>query len=101
MVDFLVILILGLYVLLAVVLLFKYAKSRTSGFLWLFLAVVIWPLAFDLLHTFLPTPLTADMSFGETVITYRFLNKLIGLVLVLVAAIKLHGVRDTRSIPAA
>jgi len=73
----------------------KYLSTRDSGFIWLGVAIVIWPRAEAILRSFL-TKLAMTHSFGGytpgTVVTIFSVSLLIvGLVLQLVAVLYLHG----------
>lgn len=81
------------YLALAAILAFKYSRTRDVGFIWLGVAVIIWPLASSLFEddlirhfvTFLGEPVTI----GSFVTSLNLVRNLIGVALLLVAALYL------------
>jgi hypothetical protein len=84
----------ALYVALAVVLMRKYLRTRDAGFIWLGVAVVLWPLASRLLDPVLVDRIinshsNAQMTVGEIVTLVRSIQQLIGIGLLLIAVLYL------------
>jgi hypothetical protein len=109
-----------LYLAVAVVLVRKYLRTRDIGFVWLGVAVLIWPLVSGLLgrgesvlglHAssghgdgFFPFSLVSSgqISVGDLFTSVHLLLNLIGIGLLLVAVIYLSRARsDSKSLPVA
>ena len=91
-----------LHIAIAIILFRKFLKTRDVGFIWLGVAVVIWPLVSRLLeHVFIdrlarhqlvgfyPFSLHGQMSLGNLVASLALLQQLIGICLLLVAVLYL------------
>jgi hypothetical protein len=98
----------ALHIAIAVVLVRKYIRTRDAGFIWLGIAVVIWPVLSRLLdggeRVFIdrviqhqpvglyPFSLVerGDMTMGQLVLAFSVGEQLIGIVLLLVAVLYLY-----------
>jgi hypothetical protein len=108
-----------LHFVIAIVLVRKYLRTRDVGFVWLGLAVVIWPLVSRLLELgerslidrighhrvvgFYPFSLVEDgqMTLGSLVLSLGIFHQLIGIGLLLVAVLYLSKTKNTRDLPTA
>jgi hypothetical protein len=115
----LAVLALLLHVAIAIVLIAKYRRTRDIGFLWLGIAVVVWPLvsrvldfgvrtAVDRLVSkqpvgFFPFSLVEHgrLTLGELVLYFSSLSQLIGVCFLLVAVLYLSRTRNAISPQAA
>jgi hypothetical protein len=97
----------ALYVVLAVALKRKYLRTRDAGFIWLGVAVVLWPLASRLLDRVLLDRIvsghsTGGMTLGEIATLAGSIQQLIAIGLSLVAVLYLSRTNIGRALqPAA
>ncbi len=97
----------ALYVVLAVVLMRKYFRTRDAGFIWLGVAVVLWPPASRLLDRVLVGRIidghsNGQMTVGEIVNLIGSIQQLIGIGLLLIAVLYLSRTNTGRALqPAA
>jgi hypothetical protein len=101
-----------LYLVVAVVLVRKYVRTRDVGFVWLGIAVIVWPLVTPLLDagervfidrltrhqfvSFYPFSMVArgKMTVGSLVASLQMAERLVGVCLLLIAVIYLYKSRD-------
>ena len=108
-----------LHFVIAIILVRKYERTRDVGFVWLGVAVVIWPLVSLLLEReerslidrvvhqrvvgFYPFSLVqhGQMTLGGLVTSLSLVHQLIGICLLLVAVLYLSKTKNTIDLPAA
>lgn len=108
-----------LYFAIAIILVRKYLRTRDVGFVWLGVAVIIWPGVSGLLELgerslidrvvhhrvvgLYPFSLVehGQMTLGSLVLSLSLFQQLIGICLLLVAVLYLSNTRNTRDLPTA